>query len=284
MLKTIKSSLLSKILPYRRPDSHKGENGRVLIVGGSIDYYGAPILAGLGAFGAGADLLYQYVPECNFAVTRNSSPDFIVKNYKGNFLNKEAVKEIVEFGKNHCDAVLVGPGLGDKEESLEAVKEILSELHLPTVIDADAIQVLKKIDKFPLEQTIVVTPHMHEFQEMVDKDVVIREEDTQSIILLRSISMDLHINILLKGATDFVSSEEGEVQTNQTGNSAMTVGGTGDVLSGVVAALLAQRATGFDAARMAAFYNGKAGDILLKQRGYGFKASDLAEMISYAMK
>lgn len=270
-------------MPKRTFNSHKGDHGRVLIIGGSSHYHGAPILAGMGAYGSGADLVHLYVPECNFDVTRAASPDFIVKKYDGNHLSPRHAANIIEFGKT-CDSVLIGPGLGKEESVISGVLEIIQNLHIPTVLDADAINVLKKIKNYPLQQPVVITPHHNEFHELVDKNMMIDETDTKSIILLRSISMDLHINVLLKGQKDYISSEEGAVEINDTGNPGMTVGGSGDVLSGVVAGLLAQGMEGYDAARAAAFYMGRAGDILRKEKGFGYTASDLAQKISYAIK
>ncbi len=283
MVPLIKEAFVRKLMPVRRSDSHKGENGRVLIVGGSLDYFGAPILAGLGAFYSGADLVYLYVPECNFECTRSFYPDFIVKKYKGEHLTKEAASKIIEFGKN-CDSILIGPGLSDNEEVIEGVLKIVTELHIPTVLDAQAISVLKKIDKFPLEQTIVVTPHHNEFQNLVDREIVVNEADTKSVILLRSVSMDLHLNVILKGQIDYISSEEGVVEKNITGNAGMTVGGSGDVLAGVTATFLAQGMEGFDAARCSAYYVGKAGDLLKKSMGFNFIASDIAKAMPYVLR
>lgn len=283
MLKQIKSSGIQKLMPKRSEQSHKGQNGRVLIVGGSLDFYGAPILAGLGALNSGADLVYLYVPECNFDVSRSLFPDFIVKKYSGEYLSARDAAQIIEFGKKKCDSVLIGPGLSDNEKSLDAVLEIVKNLHIPTVLDADAIPVLKKISKFPLSQPIVITPHKNEFRYLVDREIVVDKEDHKSVILLRSISMDLHINVLLKGAIDYVSSEEGYVETNSTGNPGMTVGGTGDVLAGVVATFLAQGLEGFDAARCAAYLNGVAGDLLKKEMGFSFSASDVAKKLPYVI-
>lgn len=283
MLKQIKSSTVQKLMPKRSDKSHKGQNGRVLIVGGSLDFYGAPILAGLGALNSGADLVYLYVPECNFDVSRSLFPDFIVKKYSGERLSERDAAEIIEFGKKKCDSLLIGPGLSDNEKSLDAVLEIIKNLNIPTVIDADAIPVLKKISKFPLPQPIVITPHKNEFRYLVDREVVVEGDDHKSVILLRSISMDLHINVLLKGPVDYVSSEDGYVETNSTGNSGMTVGGTGDVLAGMVATFLAQGLEGFDAARCAAYINGAAGDLLKKEMGFAFSASDLAKKLPYVI-
>ncbi len=283
MLKQIKKSTVKGLIPRRDPKSHKGENGRVLIVGGSSDYSGAAILAGLGALNSGADLVYIYVPECNFDVTRMQYPDFVVKKYPGEFLTERATDKIIEFGKK-CDSVLIGPGLGDRESTISAVLEIVKELHIPTVLDAEAMSVLKKIDKFPLQQPLVITPHKNEFQNLVNRDVLVKEEDPKSVILLRSLSMDLHINVLLKGSMDYVSSHEGFVETNITGNAGMTVGGSGDVLAGVVATFLAQGLEAYDAARCAAYVTGTAGDLLMKQKGYCYSASDIAMVLPYAIK
>ncbi|MFA6917701.1 MAG: NAD(P)H-hydrate dehydratase [Candidatus Gracilibacteria bacterium] len=283
MINVIKESTVRKMLPKRAPTSHKGENGRVMIIGGSLDYFGAPILAGLGALYSGADLVYLYVPECNFDVTRSMYPDFIVRSFSGEFLTPQAASKIIELGKN-VDSVLIGPGLSDNEKTLEAAIDIVSHLRVPTVLDADAIPALKKIEKFPMEQQIVVTPHANEFENLVDRDIVVKEDDPKSIILLRSISMDLHINVLLKGHVDYISSYEGVVEKNITGNAGMTVGGTGDVLAGFVASLLAQRLEPFDAIRCAAFFAGKAGDLLKKQKGYCFSASDLAMTLPYVLR
>ena len=282
MLKEITGSVASKLLPKRDPKSHKGLNGKVLIVGGSIDYYGAPVLAGLGALYSSADLVCLVVPESNFDCTRSMYPDFIVKKYPGEFLTERYAAQIIEWAKDF-DSVLIGPGLSGGEKTQDAVLEIVKNLHIPTVLDADAISVLKKIDKFPLHQPIVITPHSAEFRDLIDREIVVEEQDTKSIILLRSVSMDLHINILLKGPLDYVSSDEGVIEVNKTGNSGMTVGGTGDVLAGIVATFLAQGLEPFDAARAAAYFNGKAGDFLKKRKEYCFSASDLALALPYVI-
>lgn len=282
-MEILKESTIRKLLPKRNSRSHKGDNGRVLIVGGSLEFHGAPVLAGLGALYGGADLVYLYVPECNFDVVRSMYPDFIVKKFSGEFLGTESVSEIVEFGKN-MDSILIGPGLSNHENSIDAVIEIVNNLHIPTVLDAEAITALKKIKKFPLEQPILVTPHGNEFENLVDRDIVVDEKDHKSIVMLRSLSMDLNINVLLKGHIDYVASCEGMVEKNITGNEGMTVGGSGDVLAGFAASLMARRLDAFDSAKCAAFYIGKTGDLLKKQKGDNFSASDLAMALPFALK
>lgn len=284
MVKDFKKSMAKQLLPRRAAQSHKGENGRVLIIGGCMEYYAPPVLAGLGAIYSGADLVYLYVPECNFDVCRSLYPDFIVKKFPGEYFTERAADAILDFAKEKCNSVLIGPGIGKNEHSIDAVLSLLNELHLPTVIDADALQVLKKVEKFPLSQPIVITPHQNEFRHLTDRDMTVKPEDPKSFVILRSLAMDLHLNILLKGAVDYIASYDGLMEANRTGNAGMTVGGSGDVLAGVVASFLAQGLEAYDAARVAAYYLGRSGDLLYKQKGVNYSASDLAMMLPYALK
>ncbi len=282
MLPRIKNKEIKALIKPRDPDSHKGDNGHVLIVGGCLDYFGAPLLAGMGALRAGADLVTLFVPECNFECSRSFLPDFIVRKYPGEYLTERYVEMILEYSKK-CDSLVLGPGLSDNEKVLEACLEIVKNAKIPMVIDASAISVLKKVDKFPLAQNMVITPHMNEFRNLVDRDIVIDEADPKSIVFLRSIAMDLSINILLKGRKDYCVSDDGDVVVNETGNAGMTVGGSGDVLSGVVGTLLAQKYEPFDAVRMAAYFMGKAGERAFGEYGNGLIASDLGEALAKEM-
>lgn len=285
MVKAIKSSDVRKMYPRRDPMSHKGMNGKVMIVGGSIDYYGAPLLSGLGALYGGADLVYLFVPECNFDVSRSLYPDFIVRAFPGpgDYLDMKGVAPILEFSKK-CDAILIGPGLGEREETFEALLKIVKSLEIPTVLDAGAIQVFQKIKEVPLPQKVIITPHHNEFEALTGKDIKISGSLSGKVVLLRTLATDLKINILLKGPQDLIASEEGEIVANNTGNAGMTVGGSGDVLSGFVASLVAQGAPPFVACQVATYLNGRAGDQLYKQKAYNFSASDVAMEIPYTVR
>lgn len=283
MIPTIKSSEIKAIYPKRAADSHKGMNGRVTIVGGSIDYFGAPLLCGLGALYGGADLMYIFVPECNFEVNRSHYPDFIIRKFPGEFLDMKGVTPILEFAKK-CDVILMGPGMGEREETMEAMQQIIENLSIPMVLDAGAIQVFQRIKKFPLQQKVVITPHHNEFEHLTGKDVKVSGSPSSKVVLTRTIATDLKINILLKGPHDFIAAEDGQTVMNSTGNAGMTVGGTGDVLSGYVASLMAQGANPYDACRLGAYIVGKAGDNLLKQKGYCFSATDLAFELPYMIR
>ncbi len=283
MIQVIKASEVRSAYPKRAADSHKGMNGRILIVGGSIDYYGAPLLCGYGALHGGADLAYIFVPECNFEVSRTHYPDFIVRKFAGDYLDMKAVTPIIEFAKK-CDVLLMGPGIGDREESSEAMKSIIENSPVPMLLDASAIQVLQKIKNFPLKHKVVITPHHNEFEHLTGKDVKVSGSPSGKVVLARTVATDLKINILLKGPQSIVASEDGKTAMNTTGNAGMTVGGSGDVLSGYIAALMAQGANPYDACRIGAYVYGKAGDSLFKQKGYGFTASDLAFELPFAIR
>ena len=192
-----KLSELKKKISKRDPLSHKGQNGRVLIVGGSIDYHGAAIFAALGALNSGVDLVYMAVPECNFDVSRNYAPDFIVRKYPGEFLTSRAQEIVLALAKK-VDTVVFGPGLGDKPETLRAIKYLVEHIDAQTILDASAIQVLDLLDKMPLKQPLVITPHHGEFEKLTGKPFKISDPKDHKIRIIRTLANDLKINILLK--------------------------------------------------------------------------------------
>lgn len=247
----------------RKSDSHKGENGKVLVIGGSEEYVGAPALTGLAALRAGADLVYVACPE-KVAYTINAlSPDLITIKLSGDTLGVRHTVKIMNFIEN-VDVVAIGPGLGTSAGTQEAVKKLCSNIKKPKVIDADALKAIKKIPP-----NSVITPHRGEFETMFGvkpaRDEIMKRADKDKIILL-------------KGPTDFICNGS-EIRENHTGNAGMTVGGTGDILTGIVAGLIAQKVPLFDAAFLGAQINGEAGDILREQMGYCFVASDLLSVI-----
>lgn len=261
-----------KSFPRRSKNSHKGIGGRLLIIGGSIDYYGSPILAGLAALHTGTDLVYLFVPECNFDVTRKPYPDFIVKKYAGEYLNLEAAKNIVSFA-NECDAVVLGPGVSRQASVVRGIEFLVEKIKKPLVLDADAIQKYKKLKK-----NIVVTPHAGEFKRLTGKALGLSLVAKKKSVA--SAAQKLGCTILLKGPVDVIASPTGKVGLSTFGNPGMTVGGTGDVLAGVVGSLLAKKVFPFDAALMAADIVGAAGDRLYTRAGIGYKASDLANELA----
>jgi NAD(P)H-hydrate epimerase len=258
-------------------------NGKVLIVGGSIEYYGAPLLSALGALYSGSDLVNIFVPESNFDVSRSLYPDFIVKKFPGQWLTHTGVREILEFS-NKCDSILIGPGISDREVTVRAILELIEGLQIPTVLDSTAIDVLKHVKEVPLSQPIVVCPHKNEFENLTRKQIKDLGDDEEMVKFVRTIATEMKINILLKSPMDIIASSEGDIVFNKTGNAGLTVGGSGDVLAGVITSMIAQGATPFEACQIAAFLIGYTGDYLYKQKDYCFSATDLALELPFTIR
>ncbi len=263
-------------LKLRRPDSHKGDNGRVLVVAGSIDYVGAAYLAGMAAFRSGVDAVVVAAPEKAAWAINCLSPDFITKKFKGEFFTAAAINEIAELSKKF-DVTLIGNGIGKNVETLKFAANVCRKIKGPKVIDADAISAVRIQDV----QNAIFTPHHAEY------GLLLRNSGCNGKNVKRIVGSNV---LLVKGyATtskkhvDAIISKN-KVVYNKTGNAGMTVGGTGDILAGLVAGLLAQEKDLFKAAAAAAYVNGKAGDMLLRKYGYGFTASDLVEKLPEVLK
>lgn len=279
MLTEVKRSDVKALYPVPQKESHKGDNGRVLIVGGSLTYYGAPILAGMGALFGGADLVTLFVPETNFTVSRSYYPDFIVHAFPGDHLDARAVDLIVaNTEKKGC--LVMGPGLGDRPETVASVEAILKKVHCPTILDAQAIYALPR-DNVRHNNSVLITPHAQEFANWYGKrlpNLLI-----EKVEMVTACAKNLQVNILLKNPTDIVASLNGETCINQRGNPGMTSGGTGDVLAGFVGSLAARGLSLYNAARIGVFILCTAGDDLMEIKGTHFTATDLALQLPYTI-
>ena len=262
------------LLQLDRPgDSHKGDFGRVVVVGGG-PYTGAPALAAQAALRAGADLSFVMAPEPVADQIQGYSEDLIVEPLLGTRVIKEHVSEIISKA-NETDVVVLGPGLGAARDTRNAVEEFLESYEGRAVIDADALQVVPEVDT---EATLVCTPHRGEFEEMGGTGAADWEERAGHV---ESFAADLFQTVLVKGPYDVISDGE-TTRINRTGNPGMTVGGTGDILAGVTGALLA-RLPPTEAAAVGAYVTGAAGDEVVDKQGYGLLASDLLGAIPTVM-
>lgn len=268
---TLSAADIKRLLPVRRSDSYKGQNGRVGIIGGSREFFGAPILSALGALGVGADLVTLFVPACNFDGTRSYYADFIVVDYPGTYFTAEALP-VIEKHLERLDALVIGPGLGYRDETVDLINSFLQSSKvrtLPVVLDADAIHAV------PVDHpNLTITPHAHEFANVSRQTVPVLPQER--IDLIKTKAIEWHCTILFKSPVDIIANPDGECVLNETGNAGMTVGGTGDVLAGMVGGLLAQHCDPFAASKVAAYISGATGDHLFKKKGYGFTASDVA--------
>jgi NAD(P)H-hydrate epimerase len=287
---------------YPRPkkDSHKGENGRLLVVGGG-PYYGAPALSSFAAQRTGADLIYIATPKkVARAITSYKpllikpirlakeiakiSPTLIVKelNDEDNLVPEDIdiVKKLVK----KVDALLIGPGLGNEIKTQKAVEKII-ELFVKNkkqiVIDADAIKVVGSKPNLIEYSQSVITPHSGEFKELTG--VKLSNNLDERIKNVETWAKKLKTTILLKGPIDIISNGV-QTKLNDIHNESMTVGGTGDVLAGIIGCLLSKGVEPFNSARIGIFINGVAGNIAFKNRSYGVIATDLIEEIPNVFK
>ena len=262
------------LLRLSRPaDSHKGEFGEVLIVGGG-PYTGAPALAAQAALRAGADLVRVACPESIADTISGYSENLIVRPFAGDRLEPDAVDHVRELAADH-DTVVLGPGLGRAEPTLDAAREFLVGFDGTAVVDADPLAVVPGLDS---DATLICTPHRGEFERMggqASEDVDDRAD------AVANLAADLDVTLLVKGPTDVISDGE-RMRRNRTGNPGMTVGGTGDVLAGVTGALAATLDP-HPAASLGAYVTGRAGDLVVDERGYGLVATDLPDRVPTAM-
>ncbi len=264
----------------RKKTSHKGENGYVLLVGGSEDYVTAPALAGLAALRTGCDSVTIAAPEKVAWTINQISVDLISHKVKGSTLNIKNAKELAKFADRY-DAVLLGNGLTRNSDKF--CQTFIKKFQGLKVIDADAL----KSASFKDFRNSIITPHEKELEIMLinsGKDFLlpkIRESNAKekADILQGNLRYFLQNNnvLLLKGATDIIISRN-KIAFNRTGNQGMTKAGTGDVMAGLVVGFLGKTKDMFKSAVAGAYINGLMGDLLLKKKkGYCFIASDILE-------
>ena len=257
--------------------NYKGENGRVLTIGGSTDLIGAPALTALAALRTGIDLSVIAAPE-KVAYTINSySPDLITKKFLGEEFNLSHCKEIILLSETF-DVIILGNGLGIKKDF---VLKLLRSVKKPMVIDADAIKVIS----LDVVSKCILTPHAKEFQILYNNTIKkpgFDELDMEANI--KVVQKQLADNVvLLKGPTDIIFSNHRRYM-NKSGHNSMTVAGTGDVLAGICAGYFAQTGKLFESAKHAAQINGKLGEQMYKQKGYSYTAYDMVNELWRVVK
>jgi len=277
------------ILPKRKKSSKKGDNGRVLVIGGSRDYVGAVALAGLAALRSGADWVTIAAPEKVGWAINALSPDLVVKKFKGDDFCASRAKDVLKLEKNF-DAVLIGNGIGMHASSF--VRKYVKESKKLLVVDADGI----KHSEASIIKNSIITPHIRELEifmknsKINNKTIkkIINEKSIikKTILIKNNLKNFLNKNniILLKGPIDAIISKN-KILYNKTGNAGMTKAGTGDVLAGLCVGFLGQGLSLFQSAVNAAYFNGLVGDILLKKKkGFTYLASDMVEEIKRIVK
>ncbi|HJW65204.1 MAG TPA: NAD(P)H-hydrate dehydratase [Candidatus Bathyarchaeia archaeon] len=258
-------------------NAHKGDFGRLLSIGGSEVYSGAPTLVSLAALRTGVDIVYLAAPEKTARAISSMSPDLITLKLDGNHLkpnNIEILKPYIE----SVDAVALGPGLGLHPDTKEFVKTCIDAVevaHKPLILDADGLKAFAEFER-PFKVPAVLTPHAGEYAILTGQKLP--ENLEERVAHVQKTAVKLNAVLLVKGKVDLICSKK-RFKLNFTGNPGMTVGGTGDVLTGVVGALLTRKVEAFEAAVAGAFVNGAAGDIVAGEIGYHMVASDLLDWI-----
>jgi ADP-dependent NAD(P)H-hydrate dehydratase / NAD(P)H-hydrate epimerase len=261
----------------RSPTAHKGDFGRLLVVGGSEVYSGAPTLVSLAAMRTGVDIVYLAAPEKNAYDISSMSPDLITIKLEGKNLNPANMETLKPF-LGMVDAVAMGPGMGLAPETQEFVKACVEEVEKagkPLLLDADGLKAFAKF-KRPLKVPLVLTPHAGEYTILTGE--TLPENQQERVAMIQKTAKKLSATVLVKGKVDIICSAE-RSKLNFTGNPGMTVGGTGDVLSGIVGGLMAQHVDPFEAAVAGAFVNGAAGDFVTGEIGYHMVATDIIDWI-----
>lgn len=280
-IRVLDQASVSALLPERKPWGHKGVFGKILLLCGSRGFTGAAYLAAMGALRSGAGLTFLGVPESIYAIEAvklNEPVVFPLPDDNG-MLSILAIPEI-ESRLAQMDAVLIGSGLGQSRGTLAVVTSVLEQAKCPVVVDADGINVLRE-HKDVLrgrQYPTILTPHDGEFLRFggtIGEDRMASAayfaKDWNSIVLLKG-----HNTCITDGRTGY---------RNQTGNPGMAVGGSGDVLAGIIVSLLGQGIAPLEAAACGAWLHGTAGDICAKEIGqYGMLPTDMLNVLPRLLK
>ena len=280
-MKELNHQSVLSILPDRVDNAHKGDFGKILLLCGSRGYTGAAYLAAMGALRSGAGLVFLGVPESIYvieAVKQNEAIVFPLPDRDGK-LSADAIPEILE-RLPKMDAVLIGCGLGQSADTLAVVKAVLENAECPVVLDADGINVISPHKDIlrGRKQATILTPHDGEFRRLGGE--ITRDRMASAAALAK----DVNAIVLLKGhRTCITDGKTGYV--NRTGNPGMAVGGSGDLLAGIIVSLLGQGIEPLEAAACGAWLHGAAGDICAEEIGqYGMLPTDMLCTLPRLMK
>lgn len=280
-MKQLTHEHILSILPDRDPFAHKGDFGKILLLCGSVGFTGAAALAARGALRCGAGLVFLGVPQSIYAIeaVKLTEPIVFPLPDEAGKLSEAATEQILE-RLPKLDAVLLGPGLGQSEGTFRVAKAVAENFDGPLVLDADGINVLARHKDIlrGRKGTTILTPHQGEFQRLGG---VIGEDRVRAA---ETMAKDLGCIVLLKGHETVITDGE-NTYLNQTGNPGMAVGGSGDVLAGIIVGLLGQGIGPLEAAACGAWLHGAAGDLCAAELGqYGMLPSDLVEALPRLLK
>lgn len=274
----------SDFVPDRPVDSHKGDAGRVLLIGGSYGMSGAPTLAARAVLRSGAGLCIAAVPDKILPIFAAAFPEATSRPLacdEDGALLENSADGLDKLWEN-AHAVALGPGIGRSEETLNFVRRIVKECPKPLVIDADALYALRAIeaDLKTRKTETILTPHPGEMSELMQmKTSEVQENRIETAL---ACAEKYNATVVLKGSRSIVATHGGSY-INLTGNSGMATGGSGDILTGTIAGLLAQNKNPLEATLLGVYLHGLAGDIAYAEKGNGLIAGDIAENLPRAL-
>jgi NAD(P)H-hydrate epimerase len=278
---------LMPMLPRRSRAAHKGTFGRVLLIGGARGYSGAITLAARAAVRSGAGLVKCVVPQGIVPIVASQALEamvFGVEETEGGSISSNAWPAIEPLLEN-MDAVLLGPGLTFHKDSFVLVRNIVRATEVPYVLDADALNALEGQPHLLTKSRapMVLTPHPGEMARLFGQTVEQVQGDRRGVTV--AAAKYTGATVVLKGAGTLVAQNNQPLAVNLTGNPGMATGGSGDVLAGLLVALLGQGLKPYDAARLAVYLHGRAGDqVALRKSQAGLIAGDLADELPFAFR
>ena len=248
------------MLPFRKNDSNKGDYGKILIIAGSKNMSGAAYFSGKAAYTVGAGLVRILTEEANRIILQTQLPQAMISVWEE--MTNEQLEDII----NWADAVVIGPGIGTRGEMKIRMEKVLSMVKSPMLIDADGLNLLASEDMWydKLSKHVIVTPHMAEMSRLTGKSIYDLKEDRA--FSAETYAKNRELVCVLKDSSTVITNGE-LICFNQTGNHGMATGGSGDVLSGVIGALLGMGMEPFEAACLGTCIHGAAGDVAAKRFG-----------------
>jgi len=271
-------------LKVRKIDNHKGQFGRMLVIGGSKNYSGAPAYTSLTGINFGCDLVITYVPQVIDDVLRNYSPNMIVRSSPGDWLNINAFDEI-KWLIDWANTIIIGPGLGEQKETEELLIKVVKQIvkgNKALVLDADALKLIKNHMDLIKGKSVILTPHEGELKIMTGIELPPYNSIEERGKIIFSLAKDLDLILLIKGPYDYISDGK-RLKINKTGCPEMSIGGTGDVLAGLCGSFLTTVNQAFESACSAAFLNGFIGEYTRKNVGPRFTTMDMICNINKAI-
>ncbi len=278
-------------LPKRHPDTNKGSYGRVLVAAGSRNMAGAAVFSAKAAYRTGAGLVYVYTAQSNREIVQSLVPEAVMKSWDdtgpGAYESPLSISDRDELIKalSASSAVVLGPGLGESEAVYSIVRTVIENAYCPLIIDADALNILSKQPEILKEcqNTVVITPHMKELSRLTGKNIQYLKENLVQVCV--DFKQQYGVICIAKDARTFVFDDSDTVYINTSGNNGMAVGGSGDVLTGVIAGLAAQHMSPEEAARFGVYLHGRAGDLAAESAGrHAMTATDILDAMPELLK